>query len=65
MHIDETVNGEAGIDDIASARQEEMYHLEERLEDFQETMERVQARYQDKLAERRTKKQPESKEEVK
>jgi len=52
MNFEDAAQGDAELTDIAAARQEEMYRLEERLEDFQETMERVQARFVDKLAER-------------
>lgn len=43
--------GEEELAEMAAAREEDMYRLEERLEDFQETMERVQARFLDKKAE--------------
>lgn len=65
MHIEEAAHGEADMEDIAAARREEMYRLEERLEDFQETMERVQARFRDKLAERGARKKPQGAEEAK
>lgn len=53
---------DADLTDIAAARQEEMYRLEERLEDFQETMERVQTRFVDKLAERGDRAKPKGEE---
>lgn len=48
--------GEEELAEMAAAREEDMYRLEERLEDFQETMERVQARFLDKKEEQSVKK---------
>ena len=47
---------EEELAEMAAAREEDMYRLEERLEDFQETMERVQARFLDKKEEQSVKK---------
>ena len=47
---------EEELAEMAAAREGDMYRLEERLEDFQETMERVQARFTDKKAEQSAKK---------
>jgi hypothetical protein len=41
---------------MAGTYEEELYRMEERLEDFSDTMERVQARFMDKKAEQRDKK---------
>lgn len=54
MNCEDAAAGDLGGEEtaeIAAAREEDMYRLEERLEDFQETMERVQARFVDKKAE--------------
>jgi hypothetical protein len=48
--------GEEELAEMAAAREEDMYRLEERLEDFQETMEKVQARFIDKKKEQGEKK---------
>ena len=59
MNCEDAAAGHPGGEEtaeIAAAREEDMYRLEERLEDFQETMERVQARFVDKKAEQGDKK---------
>lgn len=43
-------------EDDGALAEEELYRMEERLEDFSETMERVQARFMDKKADQRDKK---------
>jgi hypothetical protein len=65
MNFEDAAPEDEDLADIAAARQEEMYRLEERLEDFQETMERVQARFADKQAERRATKKSQAVEEAK
>ena len=49
--------GEEELAEMAAAREEDMYRLEERLEDFQETMEKVQARFIHKKKEQGEKKE--------
>ena len=49
--------------DMSAAGLEDMYRLEQRLEDFQDTMMRVQYRFMDKQAEQRDKKAASKKEE--
>lgn len=51
--------------ELTEEHEEEMYQLELRLEDFQETMERVQSRLLDKLEEKKQRKDPPKKEEQK
>lgn len=46
---------------MSAAGLEDMYRLEQRLEDFQDTMMRVQYRFMDKQAEQRDLKKAESK----
>ena len=50
MQLEEAAEGE-DWDGSDIDRQDEMETIEERLEDFQETMERVQTRFLDKIAE--------------
>ena len=50
MNYEEAAEGDE-MGQITGAYEDEMYRLEERLEDFQETMERVQARFFDKKSE--------------
>lgn len=56
MNFEDAANEELGGEEMAAAREEDMYQIEERLEDFQETMERVQTRFIDKKAEQDIKK---------
>jgi hypothetical protein len=56
MNYEDAAAGEGNIDEmgqITGAYEDEMYHLEEKLEDFQETMERVQARFFDKKSDQK------------
>jgi hypothetical protein len=64
INYDDAALGEADeMGQISGSYEDDMYRLEERLEDFQETMERVQARFFDKKSEQ--KKQPAQEEEKK
>lgn len=69
MNCEDAAGGEPSGEEsaeLAAAREEDMYRLEEKLEDFQETMERVQARFVDKKAEQEEmKKKPAAAEEKK
>jgi|TARA_B110000285_G_C14980565_1_gene541155 hypothetical protein len=52
----QALGGGGEEDDDGALAEEELYRMEERLEDFSETMERVQARFMDKKADERDKK---------
>lgn len=52
----QALGGGGEEDGDGALAEEELYRMEERLEDFSETMERVQARFMDKKADERDKK---------